>query len=386
MRIGDFRSSAEGEIVQIPSFLGTESAFVPRPLPPAWRFGEQLWPLLNEAGNRLHRLDGIGRTLPNPALLLRPLRDREAILSSRMEGTFATPRELLLFEQDPADPSEDNDARNQHREVANYARALDAATRSSHPLGLHLVRQMHAELMHGVRGEDKRPGEIRTGQVGIGRLGKKPRFVPPPPEHLAGCLEDLDTYLSRDEWTYERLVECFVVHYQFEAIHPFSDGNGRVGRLLLTLMVQRLHGMPNPWLHMSEFFEQDHEHYCNLLYRISTRGEWENWIAYCLEGVAWLAERTADRCNRLLNLRGDFQSRLQQLRNNARLSQVVENLFQHPLLSVVELQRTLGVTYPTAKSDLEKLVKIDVLAEFDDHRPKTFYAPEIFAIAYEGLE
>lgn len=386
MQAKDFGESSPGELVQATASWGPDVAFVPTPLPPPWEFPEEIWPTLHAAGNLLNKLDGIGSTLPNPALLLRPLRDREAILSSRMEGTYATPRELLLFERGPGDPGDDDESRNQQREVFNYTRALDLAMRSEFPLGLPLIRQMHSELMWGVRGRDKQPGEFRSWQVGIGKRGKTARFVPPPPEQLHDCLEDLDTYLHRESWKYDPLVECFLVHYQLETIHPFSDGNGRVGRLLLTIMIQRLCGLSQPWLHMSEYFERDHEKYCHSLYEVSAGAAWSDWVEYCLEGVAWLAERTIDRCNKLQDLRADFSQRVQKGGGSVRLQQIVEKLFLEPLVSVADLSRELGKSYPTAGADLKKLAAVGIIDELPNHRPRTYYAPEIFAIAYEGLE
>ena len=359
---------------------------MPAPLPPDWEFPEPFWPSLHEAGKQLSKLDGIGQTLRNPSILLRPLRNREAILSSRMEGTYATAQELLLFERAPGDPSKDDEARNQHREVANYASALDYATQTDQPLGLALIRQMHQELMTNVRGEDQRPGEFRTGQVGIGQRGKATRFVPPPHEFLNDVLDQFDSYLHRENHKYDPLVECFLVHYQFETIHPFTDGNGRVGRLLLTVMLQRLCKLNKPWLHMSEFFGQDHKLYCNHLYRISTDNAWSDWIAYCLEGVAWLAERTISRCNQLLDLREQFRIRVQQAGVQARILSIAENLFEQPFISVLDAQKLLGVSYPTANSYLQKLTELNILEQLKHHRPKTFYCPEIWNIMYVGLE
>lgn len=381
----DFRHGYPGWLCQIPDFLGAVVAYNPDSLPPDWGFPESLWPKLHEAGNQLMLLEGLGRSLPNAGILLKPLRNREAILSSRMEGTFATARELLLFELDPKDAADDDDQRNQHREVANYAGALEMAVQSPLPLSLMLIKQLHEVLLNGVRGENKEPGKLRNRQVGIGSAGRLPRFVPPPPDRLHDYLGPLDTYLQKGSWKYDPLVECFVVHYQFETIHPFADGNGRVGRLLLALMIQRLSAMTHPWLHMSEFFEQDHQRYCDLMHRVSTHGAWLDWIAYCLDGITWLAPRIADRCDRLLRLRADYANRINASGGSVRLSQTVDHLFVEPIVTIADLAKMLNVTYPTAKADIEKLATSGVLAEMSDLYPKTYYAAEIFDVAYEGL-
>jgi Fic family protein len=382
----DFGPNSPGWLSEITSIPGVRYAFNPNPLPPDWDFPPGLWPLLLEANRQLMLLEGIGRTLPNPAILLRPLRDRDAILSSRMEGTYATPPAMLLFELDPRDPAADDGARQDYQEVANYAKALDLAVQSPQPLGLPVVKQLHAVLMNGVRGKDKEPGAFRNRPVFIGDKVSAPRFVPPPPERLQDFLEGLDDYLRRANTKYDPLVECFVVHYQFETIHPFLDGNGRVGRLLLTLMVRDRCGVTQPWLHMSEYFSRDKHAYVTFLKRVSTDGAWDEWIEYCLQGVVEQASSSIVRCDRLRQLRDEYLSRLTVRNSSLRLKEIVEGLFSAPMVAVADLPRRLGVSYPTAKADVKKLMDAGVLAEWPNHYPKTYYAPEIFAIAYEGLD
>lgn len=386
MNSKDFGSQSPGQLTEITPFWGGNYCFDPAPLPPEWEFPTELWPLLNEASKQLMLLEGIGRNLPNPALILKPLRDREAILSSAMEGTFATPRQLLLYELEPREVASDTDPVNQHREVSNYARALDHAMNSPLPICLPLIRQLHQILMDGVRGEDKTPGQFRTRQVAIGAGA---RFIPPPPDRLADFLGDLDGYLHLEKRCYDPLVDCFLVHYQIETIHPFLDGNGRVGRLMLTLMIQRWCGMSRPWLHMSEFFDGamgGKEQYCGALYSISAEGDWQRWIAYCLRGVAQQAKETIDRCERLRALREDYLSRLQNTRGTTRLPNIVEGLFDSPIVAIANLPERLGITYPTAKADIKKLANLGIVDELPDYYPKTYYAPEVYEIIYEGLE
>jgi Fic family protein len=217
---------------------GNEWAFVPDPLPPSWEFPLSLWPLLAEAKSKVALLEGVGRTLPNPAILLKPLAQREAIQSSRIEGTYATPKELLLFEMErEAKPGEEKISDQQ--EVFNYRRALDHAMSSDLPLSLRLIREMHSILLEGVRGKDKRPGEFRRVPVAI---GTDHRFVPPPPDQPTPCLNALEKYLNTKASAYDPLIDCLLSHYQFETIHPFMDGNGRVGRLLFIAMIQQSRG------------------------------------------------------------------------------------------------------------------------------------------------
>lgn len=383
MNYKDFGHGSSGVLSKITPFWGGDRCFDPDPLPPDWRFPVQMWPLLNEANRQLMLLEGVGRSLPNPAILLGPMRDREAILSSRIEGTFATPRELLLYELDPTEAASEADPRNQHREVANYVAALEHADSSPLVIALPLIRQLHQLLLDGVRGDNKEPGAFRNQQVAIGSTA---RFVPPPPERLHDFLEQLDTHLLSESQKYDPLVDCFLVHYQFETIHPFADGNGRVGRLLLTLMIRERCALTQPWLHMSEYFARDHEGYCERLYQVSSQSAWNDWIEYCLEGVIDLAAATVERCDRLRRLREQHFGRLSQTRGAVRLHDIVEGLYKTPIVTVADLPDRLGVTYPTAKSDVEKLKKIGILKEWIGSQPKTYYSPEIFAIAYEGLE
>ncbi len=272
MDIKRFLQNAPGEIVAI---ADGEHAFVPRPLPPQWEFSVRLWPLLAEAKQQVGILEGLGRNLPNPAILLRPLADREAIRSSSLEGTYATPKELLLFELEPRESKSERDPTNDQREVFNYRSALQHGTTTELPISLRLIRDLHRILMTGVRGKDRTPGEFRRIQVAIGATH---RFVPVPPERMMDCLDPLEKYFHDTSSGYDPLVECFLVHYQFETIHPFMDGNGRVGRLLLALMLQQRCKLSKPWLYMSEYYERFCDDYFKALFEVSTDGNWEGWI------------------------------------------------------------------------------------------------------------
>ncbi len=361
---------------------GGDCCFLPNPLPPDWVFPESLWPLLKDASNQLQLLEGIGRTLPNPAMLLRPLRDREAIRSSEIEGTFATPRQLLLLELDPKESESEHDPINQHREVLNYAQALDHATASDLPLCLRLIRDLHRILLSGVRGADRRPGEFRQLAVAIGATRK---FVPPPAERLTEFLYPFEKYINAPQTPFDPLVDCFLAHYLFEAIHPFMDGNGRVGRLLLSLMIQQKCGLTKPWVHLSEYFEQHRREYYDGLYGISTRGDWETWIGYCLNGVATQARDTIARCEKLLATKETYRLRLQQVGGTIRLQQIVDGVFDVPFVRIADLPARLGVAYPTAKSDVQRLVAAGILEELSGVYPATFFAPELYAVAYDNL-
>lgn len=374
-----FTKEAPGKTVPID---GGNHSFVPLPLPPKWEFPTRLWPLLSEAKQQLGILEGIGRTLPNPAILLRPLEDREAIRSSRLEGTYVTARELLLFEIKPREAKSEGDAANDQREVLNYRRALVQGVNSDLPLSLRLLRELHATLLAGVRGRDRSPGEFRRVHVAI---GTNHRFIPPPPQLLMECLDALEKYFHCKDCPYDPLVNCFLIHYQFEAIHPFNDGNGRVGRLLLAIMLKHCCGFSKPWLYMSEYFEKHHDEYIENLFNISASSDWGSWIEFCVRGTVSQARDTIRRCEALHKIREDFMHRIAAVGGAVRLSQIVEDIFRSPFVRVAELRDRLEVTYPTAKADVDRLVRAGILKQLENIAPKTFYAPEVFNIAYEEI-
>jgi Fic family protein len=380
-----FISSRPGDLVRVPrdGVTGNEYAFVPRALPPVWDFPNALWPLLAEAKQQLGILEGIGRTLPNPGLLLRSVEDREAIKSSQLEGTYVTATELLLFEMGPQEPALGDDATNRQREVFNYRKALGQATNSELPLSLRLLRDLHKTLVTGVRGMNRSPGDFRRHQVAI---GANARFVPPPPGRLSECLNSFEKYLHVGESPFDPLVRCFLVHYQFETIHPFYDGNGRVGRLLLAIMFKQYCGLSKPWLYVSDYYQKNRDEYVQRLFNVSARSDWEGWIGFCLRGSATQARDTIRRCESLLEIQEHFRRKVGATRGSARLIQIVENLFSSPFVRITDLAKQLGVTYPTAKTDIERLVQAEILQELQNVAPKTFYAPEIFNVAYREIE
>lgn len=360
-----------------------EYAFIPHPLPPNWTFPADLWPLLADAKHQLGILEGLGRNLPNPAILLRPLADREAIRSSRLEGTYATAKELLLYDLEPRESKSETDPVNDRREVFNYRRALHHGTNSELPLSTRLLKDMHRILLESVRGRDRAPGEFRKVQVAIGSTA---RFVPPPPERLLECIDPLEKYLHITSSGFDPLVDCFLVHYQFETIHPFMDGNGRVGRLLLAIMLQQRCGLSKPWLYMSEYFDKNREEYIDYLFRVSTHANWHDWIEFCIQGTVRQAKDTLERCERLRIVREDFMQRVTSVGGSVRLNQIVEDIFHSPFVRVADLPAHLNVTYPTAKADIQRLADAGILQELPNVNPRTFYAPEVFNIAYDELD
>lgn len=384
MDIKEFSENMTGHLVPVLNARpGATHAFIPDPLPPKWEWPTELWPILLEARRALASLDGTGKHLPNPDILLQPLQNREAQLSSQLEGTFTDPQEQMLFQEEPRYPTSRSDPANAHREVWNYRRALRLRREGGMdlPLSLRLIRQLHQVLMDGVRGFDQTPGEFRTTQ---NQIGHPARFVPPPPQHLAEALDLFEKYMhSTDDMnSCNELVKAFLVHYQFETIHPFRDGNGRVGRLLLSLTIKEWCDLSEQWLYMSAFFEKNKKQYMDLMLSVSTQGAWEHWIRFCLEGVISQAEDTERRCDKLLNLHREFHRRLEG--GSVRLSKLVDRLFLSPTITVNQYKRLFSVTYPTARSDLKKLESAGIVTRIEWEQIAYSSMP-IFDVIYEDV-
>lgn len=379
----EFTDQMTGKLVPVlNSRPDATHAFVPDPLPPKWEWPSDLWPLLVEARRALASLDGTGKHLPDPDILLRPLQGREAQLSSQLEGTFTDPQQQILFEDDPKYPTSKHDPANSYREVFNYRRALLSRREGGIdlPISLRLIKELHAILMDGVRGYDQRPGEFRTIQ---NQIGYPARFVPPPPQHLADALDAFEKYMHQVDG-FNPLVKAFLVHYQFETIHPFRDGNGRVGRLLLSLTIKDWCGLSDQWLYMSAFFEKRKKEYMDLMLSVSTKGTWEPWIRFCLEGVVQQSIDAEKRCDKLLVLHKDFHERLRG--GSVRLSKLVDRLFSSPLITVNQYKRKFDVSYPTARSDLKKLEAAGIVQSLDGMEQITYYCIPIYRITYEEIE
>ncbi len=369
----DFTPAAPGRLVGIGPGLW---AFAPDPLPPKLEWTSELVRALAEAERALGELAGLGRTLPNPYLFTRPFLRREAVLSSRIEGTQASLADLYAFEAQPALfalPEQRNDV----LEVRNYVRALEhgLARLRELPLCLRLLREMHAILLEGARGQNRAPGEFRRVQNWIGGSGsiEDAIYVPPPPGEVLPALDALEKYLH-GESPYPALVDIALVHYQFEAIHPFLDGNGRIGRLLITLMLIERGLLHEPLLYLSAYFERQREHYYRLLLEVSQKGAWEAWVRFFLEGVAKESRDVARRAGALLDLRERYRQTFQAESAGATLLAAVDHLFAQPVFDIRGLQKTLGVTFEAARRAVARLEAAGVLTEITGQRRSRVYA------------
>ena len=357
MHPDDFKAPHAGGIIRTAQGY---HAFVPAPLPPVLEYPQPLVRLLSAADAALSELSGLGRILPNPHLLIAPYIRREAVLSSRIEGTRTSLSDLLADEagQPPHAPPDDV------HEVRNYVVALDYGIErlKALPLSLRLVRELHQRLMQGVRGERATPGEFRHSQNWIGPYGSTPAnapYVPPPPAEMHDALAAWETFLhSRGELP--DLVQCALMHEHFEAIHPFLDGNGRVGRLLIILFLIERGRLSQPLLYLSEFIERNRDDYYRGLMRVRTHGDWNGWLHYFLAGVEWSARRAIRQAQQLLALRADLQARLA---GQPRALPLVDALFENPYLDSGRVKRLLGVSDPTARKLLAALEAAGIVRE-----------------------
>lgn len=328
--------------------------FVPEPLPRALVLGAETVLALSAADTALGRLAGAGRLLPNPHILVDPYMTREAVASSRIEGTQASLSEVL-----EANATGRSAPGSDVREVQNYIAAFNAGLQllRSMPLCLRLIREVHATLMEGVRGQERRPGEFRTTPNWIGSPTDTPEnatFVPPLPAEMSPALDDLERFLNEDV-RLPVLVRSALAHYQFETIHPFLDGNGRLGRLLAVFYLVQQDVLPQPLLYLSAYFETYRTDYYDRLQAVRERGQLQEWLQFFLTAVAVQATDAIERAERLADLREGYRQALASSRSRA--SEVVELLMANPFVTVRNVQAALSITQPGALNLLRGIEK-----------------------------
>ena len=383
MRLEDFKKAATGELIQ--NNYGGYS-FVPAPLPPELPASWELTNALSRADRALSELAGIARNLPNPHLLIGPFTRQEAVLSSRIEGTQTTLSELLLFEEAEFDPAPTTERqRNDALEVRNYVHALEFGQAQSidRPISLGLLKQMHELLMKNVRGSEKSPGQFRQDQNFIGPEGSAittATYVPPPPLQMRDALLMLESYINTP-CGLPPLIRHALIHYQFEAIHPFMDGNGRIGRLLLVLLMRRDNLLPAPLLYLSGYFERNRSKYYEHLLSVSQAGTWTEWIAFFLQGVTEQAQEAARRSDQLLALWARYRKALQENRAPALSFQLVDELFAIPVVSVMRFANRAERAPNAVQHNVERLIEAGILQEMTGRaRNRIYIAPQIVAI------
>lgn len=343
------------------------SAFIPRPLPPdpPLELVGRILELLSQADRALGRLDGSIRTLPTPDHLVLMYVRKEAVLSSQIEGTQSSLQDLLEAEAKIFDSDRPRDV----AEVVNYVRAMRHGLDrlDELPVSVRLIREIHAELVRGVRGGRLTPGELRRSQNWIGPSGSMLAdaiFVPPPPHELPKALGDLEHFLHTDR-TLPLLTRIGMAHAQFETIHPFLDGNGRVGRLLITLLLCEQDVLSQPVLYLSNFFKQHRQEYYDRLQATRDRGDWESWLEFFLRGVAEVAREAAESARRVLELRETHRTLIVDTfgRTTGSAITVLEALFAKPIVSVGQVQTLTGTTYPPANELVRRFVQAGMLIE-----------------------
>ena len=365
-------------------------AFIPNPLPPEPALDlAVLQQALSNASVSVGRLDGVARLLPNIALFLYSYVRKEAVLSSQIEGTQSSLSDLMLFElhQMPGVPIDDV------TEVSNYVRAMEHGLRRLHedsfPLCNRLIREIHAELLSRGRGSNKTPGEFRRSQVWIG--GNRPgtaHFVPPPPHAVLDCMGDFEQFLHAEIPGIDPLLRAGLVHLQFETIHPFLDGNGRVGRLLIALLLSNDGLLRHPMLYLSLYFKQNRSEYYELLDIVRRTGDWEAWMMFFLEGVAQTAESAVATAEQLLDLFDIDQAAIElQGRRAGSALRVHQALKERPIVSLRDVADRTGLTLPTATSGMQLLEDLNISREITGQTRDRKYAYQRYIeILSEGTE
>ena len=381
MNIDDFSIEQRENIVKT---LDGAFAFVPPALPPEIELNA-IAMALSSASHAIGELNGAARRLQNPFMLVHPLTRKEALTSSAMEGTITTIGNIVLEEADASSGEDDN-----AREAFNYAFALRKANEQliTLPMSHRVIKEAHRNLLSGLstkRGAGKRPGEYKMHQNAIGQLGQSiqsARYVPPPPQQTLDCMDRLEQFLNIENLRHgEKILHLALLHYQFEAIHPFDDGNGRIGRMLVTLMAQQMKLVDLPLLHISSFLEKRKDEYIERLFEVSARANWNDWINFFLLTIEQSCNQATKMVDRLITLQSEMKLQVLKTKNNHRLTTIIDNLFQSGWTTIGKNQTLCSVSFPTAQSDLKTLVELGLLTEVLDRRPIIFYAPKIIELS-----
>lgn len=376
-RGGSFVSKLYGEM--------TYQSFIPSPLPPnpSIMTDDEMMQLLVQANTWIVKLESIASLIPHTALFVSMYVRKEALMSSQIEGTQCTLEDVL-------DPNLESNANRDVADVINYIKATDYAISRLQELPLcnRLIRETHAVLMHGVRGQEKSPGEFRTSQNLIGGEGvslKKARFIPPHPDDMVITMSDLEKYIHAPD-IFDVLVRASMIHYQFETIHPFLDGNGRIGRLLITLFLLEQKSLTTPALYISYFLKKNRMEYYDRLTLVRTKGEYEQWIKFFLRAVSESAQDAYENIMRLTKLHDEHVARINTL-GRARLTahQLFSYLERNPIMEIKGTAKSLGLSFNTVASSVNRLADIGILVQSGgDHRNRTFSYKEYLDILREG--
>lgn len=372
------KTSRAGQyILQIEGY----KAFIPNPLPPIpeIEMNQEMWNLLSQADRALGRLDGATDALPNPDLFVFMYVRKEAVLSSQIEGTQASLIDVLEFESQAVEPDNPQDV----EEVVNYIAAINYGLKclKKLPVSLRLVREIHQELMKGVRGSERNPGEFRRTQNWIGAGGcslAKATYVPPPPYDMLQSLDNLEKFLHSPQ-PMPILIKIGLAHAQFETIHPFLDGNGRTGRLLITFLLCEQNILQRPLLYISYYFKMHRTEYYDRLQAVRDTGNWEDWLKFFLRGVYEVAQEAAATARKIVKLKEEHRQLLlgEMGRKSGSAIALLESLYFKPIFTVEHVAEITNLSYPNANALIKKLVGIGLLQEITGQkRNRVFsYAP-----------
>lgn len=371
MDIEKFKNSTTGRLIKTTRDYWV---FVPNPLPPAGldNFSADLVGILSDADRGIGALKSLSKLIPNPNLLVAPYVRKEAVQSSRIEGTQASLSDIFYYEALKEKPKNTDIL-----EVLNYVRAMNYGLSriKELPLSLRLVREIHLKLMEGVRGEKMYPGEFRTTQNWIGPYESSlatATYVPPPVLEMNEALNHWEKFLHVED-SIPPLIKCALMHYQFEAIHPFLDGNGRVGRLLITFYLCEKGYLEYPILYLSDFFERYRDEYYELLLGVSQDGNWDAWLKYFIRGIAEQSKVAEETGYKILDLQKKYHQQLEKESVSTSVFQLLDMIFLNPFVSLPGISDYLKITWPTAKTSVERLVKLGILKEVSGRKRNRIY-------------
>lgn len=376
-------STRAGSLIHVPT--GYDS-FLPKSLPPEPEVAidSEMQLLLSEADRKLGRLDGITEILPNPELFVSMYVRKEAVLSSQIEGTQASMVDVL--------DTEDKEGKSDIRDVVNYVDAMDYGLErlKELPLSLRLLREIHSKLLRNVRGSDKNPGEFRTTQNWIGTPGctlAEASFVPPPPDDMLQAMNDLESYFY-DSRIIPPLIKIALIHAQFETIHPFLDGNGRMGRLLITFWLCEQKVLQQPLLYLSYYFKKNRLEYYDRLMAVRLKGDWEGWIKFFLKGVIETSDEATESAKQILNLQKQYSDLIQEKGYNINHKRVLEYLFEQPFPDKTAASKALNISFPTVSTIIENFCDDGILIDLtpEKSRYKKYRFEEYVNILNKGTE
>lgn len=378
-----------GKIVKT---LTNYEAFIPNKLPPCPEIviDAEMQFLLSAADRKLGRLDGITRVLPNPDMFLAMYVKKEAILSSQIEGTQASLVDIL---DSPSTADTGSEKTNDVKNVVNYVSAMNYGLErlKTLPLSLRLIREIHKILLDGVRGSDKNPGEFRRSQNWIGPQGctlADATFVPPPADEMLDAMGDLENFFY-DESLLPPLIKIAIIHAQFETIHPFLDGNGRVGRLLIIFWLCQQEILSKPLLYLSYYFKQNRTEYYDRLMNVRLNGDWENWIKFFLKGVAFVSEEATNSATAILAMKDRYSKALERIAgNNNNYQKLLDCLFENPIVTRKDVSDYLEISSPTAGILLDAFCELGILLDVtpEKQRNKKYYFNDYLDILEKGTE